>query len=206
MNKQETKLEAIPQKQLGHTGPLVSALGLGCMGMSEWYGARDDKEAVATIHCALEKGINFFDTADVYGRGRNEQLIARALKGRREQAIVATKFGNIRDKSGAFVAVNGRPEYVQRACEASLQRLGTDVIDLYYLHRIDKQTPIEDTIAAMAQLVSQGKIRFIGLSEVGPATLRRAHRIHRLRPCKMNIASGHVIQNTRPSKLAPTSE
>jgi aryl-alcohol dehydrogenase-like predicted oxidoreductase len=148
------------------------------MGMSEWYGTPDDMESIATIHRALELGVNFLDTADVYGRGENERLIGRAIRGRRDKVIVATKFGNIRDKKGNFVAVNGRPEFVRRACAASLQRLNVEVIDLCYLHRLDANTPIEDTVGAMAQLVEQGKVRFIGLSEVGSQTLRRAHRVH----------------------------
>jgi len=148
------------------------------MGMSEWYGSRDDKESTATIHRALDLGVNFLDTADVYGMGENERLIGRAVRGRRDSAVIATKFGNIRDRKGNFVAVNGHPKYVRRACAASLRRLKVDVIDLYYQHRLDANTPIEETIGAMAQLVKEGKVRFLGLSEVGGETLRRAHRIH----------------------------
>ena len=145
------------------------------MGMSEWYGRRDVKESIATIHRALDLGINFFDTADVYGMGENERLLGRALKGRRDQAVIATKFGNIRDSAGNFVAVNGRPAYVQQACESSLRRLGIETIDVYYQHRVDRDTPIEETVGAMARLVEQGKVRFIGLSETSPETLRSAH-------------------------------
>src|SRR2546421_5986428 len=178
MKQLKKQARSIPQRELGKAGFLISALGLGCMGMSEWYGTPDDKESIATIHRALDLGINFLDTADVYGMGENERLIGRAIRGRRDKVIVATKFGNIRDKTGNFVAVNGRPEYVRSACAASLRRLNVEVIDLYYLHRLDANTPIEDTVGVMAELVEEGKVRFIGLSEVGSQTLRRAHRVH----------------------------
>jgi len=165
-------------QQLGVTGQDVSVLGLGCMGMSEFYGPSDQQEAIATIHYALDVGHNFLDTADIYGMGRNETLLGQALKGRREQAFLATKFGIVRDREGAFIGENGRPEYVQQACDESLKRLGMSVIDLYYQHRVDPLVPIEETVGAMAQLVAQGKVRYLGLSEASPTTIRRAHAVH----------------------------
>jgi aryl-alcohol dehydrogenase-like predicted oxidoreductase len=165
-------------KKLGTQGLTVSAIGLGCMGMSEFYGSRDDLESVATLHRALDLGVNFLDTADVYGRGDNEKLVGQAIQGRRDQVILATKFGNVRDEAGKFAGVNGRPEYVRSCCDASLQRLGADHVDLYYQHRVDPQVPIEDTVGAMGELVRAGKVRYLGLSEAAAGTLRRAVRVH----------------------------
>jgi aryl-alcohol dehydrogenase-like predicted oxidoreductase len=157
---------------------MVSALGLGCMGMSEFYGAHDEREAMATIHQAMDLGITLLDTADAYGPFTNEQLVGRAIQGHRDEVILATKFGSVRGADGRFLGINGRPEYVMAACEASLRRLGVDTIDLYYQHRVDPNTPIEDTIGAMERLVEQGKIRHLGLSEAAIDTLRRAHAVH----------------------------
>ncbi|MGH8426782.1 MAG: aldo/keto reductase [Gammaproteobacteria bacterium] len=165
-------------RTLGSDGLKVSALGLGCMGMSEFYGASDDAESVATIHRALDLGVSFLDTADMYGAGRNEKLVGRAVRDRRGEVVLATKFGNIRGPNGEYHGISGRPEYVRDACEASLKRLGTDHIDLYYQHRVDRNTPIEDTVGAMAELVKAGKVRHLGLSEAAPETIRRACAVH----------------------------
>jgi aryl-alcohol dehydrogenase-like predicted oxidoreductase len=166
------------QRTLGGQGLRVSAMGLGCMGMSEFYGAASEPEGIATLHRALDLGVTFLDTADAYGPFTNEKLVGRAIRGRRDAVVVATKFGNERGPDGAFVSVNGRPDYVRRACEGSLQRLGVDAIDLYYQHRVDTKTPIEDTVGAMAELVREGKVRYLGLSEAAPQTIRRAHAVH----------------------------
>ncbi len=165
------------QRRLGARGSAVSAMGLGCMGMSEFYGPTDDAESIATIHRALELGVTFLDTADMYGPHRNEELVGRAIRGRRDRVVLATKFGIVRGSDGTR-GVNGRPEYVRRACEDSLRRLGVDVIDLYYQHRVDPEVPIEETVGAMSGLVREGKVRHLGLSEAAPATIRRAHAVH----------------------------
>ncbi|HKL26879.1 MAG TPA: aldo/keto reductase [Desulfuromonadales bacterium] len=173
------------ERKLGTQGLTVSALGLGCMGMSDFYGGRDEQEAVATLHYALDQGINFFDTSDMYGPHTNEQLVGRALKGRRHEIVIATKFGIVRGQptratggKAPIVGVNGRPDYVRTACDASLKRLGIDHIDLYYQHRVDPDVPIAETVGAMADLVTAGKVRFLGLSEAAPATIRQAHAVH----------------------------
>ncbi|WP_133491688.1 aldo/keto reductase [Alcanivorax sp. 24] len=167
------------QRRLGRDGPLVSALGLGCMGMSDFYGDRDDRESMATLHAALEKNVTLIDTADMYGPHTNEELVGRAIAGKRDQAFLATKFGIVRDPSDPHArGINGRPDYVRQSVEGSLRRLGVDTIDLYYQHRVDPQVPIEDTVGAMADLVREGKVRYLGLSEAAPETLRRAQAVH----------------------------
>jgi aryl-alcohol dehydrogenase-like predicted oxidoreductase len=168
----------LQRRQLGSNGPSVSAIGLGCMGMSEFYGQADDERSIEAIHKALDLGINFIDTADIYGPFTNERLVGRAIRDRRDEVILATKFGNVRAEDGSWLGINGRPDYVRKACDASLQRLGVDTIDVYYQHRVDPETPIEDTVGAMADLVKAGKVRYLGLSEAAPQTIRRAHKVH----------------------------
>ncbi len=164
--------------KLGNDSRTISAIGLGCMGMSEFYGPRNEEESIATIHLALDQGVNFLDTADAYGTGHNEELVGKAIKGRRDDIVLATKFGNVRGADGSFKGINGRPEYVRRACDASLKRLNVETIDIYYQHRVNATVPIEETVGAMARLIEEGKVRDLGLSEAAPATIRRAHRTH----------------------------
>ncbi|MGD1044380.1 MAG: aldo/keto reductase [Bacteroidota bacterium] len=165
-------------RTIGKNGPVVSSIGLGCMGMSEFYGTGNDNESISVIHEAIDLGITFFDTADMYGIGHNEELLGKAIKGKRDALFIATKFGNVRGADKSFLGINGRPEYVKSACEASLHRLKIDFIDLYYQHRVDPNTPIEETVGAMSELVRAGKVRYLGLSEAGAATIRKAHEIH----------------------------
>src|SRR6476660_9694141 len=165
----------VGKRRLGRNGPEVSAIGLGCMGMSEFYGSGSEQESIATIHHAIERGVTFLDTADMYGVGKNEELVGRAIRDRRDKVFLATKFGNVRGENGEFLGVRGDPAYVRSACEASLKRLGVETIDLYYQHRVDANVPIEDTVGAMARLKEEGKVRFLGLSEAAPRTIRAAH-------------------------------
>ncbi|HET7271379.1 MAG TPA: aldo/keto reductase [Rubrobacter sp.] len=166
------------QRKLGNEGLVVSELGLGCMGMSEFYGTGDEDESIATIHLAIELGMIFLDTADMYGPFTNERLVGKAISGRRDEVVLATKFGNERREDGSWVGVNGKPDYVRRACDASLERLGVEHIDLYYQHRVDPETPIEETVGAMKELVEAGKVRYLGMSEAATETIRRAHAVH----------------------------
>jgi aryl-alcohol dehydrogenase-like predicted oxidoreductase len=195
-------------RQLGTAGPRVSAIGLGCSGMTGDYGVRDDVESVKTVHRAIELGVNMLDSSDAYGAGKNEELLAGAIKGRRDGLIVASKFGNIRGPGGQRGGVNGKPEYVPVACEASLKRLQIDVIDLYYIHRIDADVPIEETVGAMSRLVEQGKVRHLGLCEAGPDTIRRAHRVHPLSAVQMEYslwtrdAEARILPVTRELGIA----
>jgi aryl-alcohol dehydrogenase-like predicted oxidoreductase len=168
----------VRKRKLGSQGLTVSALGLGCMGMSEFYGTSSEADGIATIQRALDLGVDFLDTADMYGPFTNEKLVGKAIRGRRDNVVVATKFGNMRGEQGEFLGISGHPDYVRKACDASLQRLGVDVIDLYYQHRVDTQTPIEETVGAMSELVKAGKVRYLGLSEAAPATIRRAQNVH----------------------------
>ncbi|HET9812366.1 MAG TPA: aldo/keto reductase, partial [Sphingomicrobium sp.] len=168
----------IEKRRLGRDGPEVSAIGLGCMGMSEFYGSGSEPESIATIHHALDRGVTFLDTADMYGVGRNEELVGRAIRDRRDAVFLATKFGNVRGPNGEFLGVRGDPDYVRSACEASLKRLGVETIDLYYQHRVDQNVPIEDTVGEMVRLKEEGKLRFLGLSEAAPDTIRRAQAVH----------------------------
>jgi aryl-alcohol dehydrogenase-like predicted oxidoreductase len=191
------------KRHLGTGGPEVSAIGLGCMGLSEFYGSTDEQDSIATINHALDRGVCFLDTADMYGSGRNEELVGRAIKGRRDEVFLATKFGNVRGPNGEFGGIRGDPEYVAQACDASLQRLGVDVIDLYYQHRVDVNVPIEETVGAMAQLVDEGKVRFLGLSEAAPETIRKAHAVHPIAAVQTELslwsrdAEGGVLPTVR---------
>ena len=190
-------------RKLGKNGPTVSALGLGCMGMSDFYGPSNNRESEALLLAAFEKGVTFFDTADMYGVGANESLVGRALRDVRDQVVIATKFGNMRRLDGAHLGVNGRPEYVKAACDQSLKRLGVDVIDLYYQHRVDPSVAIEETVGAMADLVKAGKVKYLGLSEAGAGTIRRAHAVHPITALQTELslwtrdALGDIVATTR---------
>lgn len=191
------------KRTLGKNGPVVSAIGLGCMGMSEFYGPSSNMASEGLMRQAFDRGINFFDTADMYGVGANESLLGFALRGVRDQIVIATKFGNMRGLDGAFLGVNGRPEYVKAACNQSLKRLGVDHIDLYYQHRVDPNVPIEETVGAMAELVTAGKVKWLGLSEAGAATIRRAHKVHPITALQTELslwtrdAQGEILKTVR---------
>jgi aryl-alcohol dehydrogenase-like predicted oxidoreductase len=189
------------QRKLGNSTLRVSAIGLGCMSMSGAYGAADDAQSIAVIHRALDLGVNFLDSSDMYGWGHNEELLGKALRGKRDRVVLATKFGNLRKPDGT-PGVNGRPEYVPQACDASLKRLGVDIIDLYYQHRVDPSVPIEDTVGAMKRLVEQGKVRFLGLSEAAPATIRRAHAVHPIAAVQMEYS---LLYRVEAEQTLPTT-
>jgi diketogulonate reductase-like aldo/keto reductase len=194
-----------PRRSLGTTGVPIAPIGLGCMGMSDFYGPRDDAASVALIHHALDVGVNLFDTADMYGPWTNERLVGGALRERRDEAVIATKFGVMRDASGGWLGINGRPEYVHQACDASLERLGVDTIDLYYQHRVDKSVPIEETVGAMAELVRAGKVRALGLSEATADELRRAHAVHPIAALQMSSRCGPASRRRRSCRCARSS-
>ena len=194
-------------RTLGSKGPKVSAIGLGCMGMSEFYGTGDDKESTATIHRALELGVTLLDTADMYGPHKNEELVGKAIKDRRDKVFLATKFGIVRNPANPMLrGVNGKPEYVRTSCDASLRRLGVDVIDLYYLHRVDPNTPIEETVGAMSELVKKGKVRFIGLSKASAKTIRRAYKVYPITALQTEDRFGHAILRKKSLPRAASSE